>query len=71
MNTTLLQVISLKIWRVRKGVIQVSKFMIALNRPFKAFSAAVIGLKVHIKSLNAKPITNINGAKCFNCIFNR
>lgn len=45
-----------------------NKFMTALSRPFKAFSAAIVGLTSHIKNLNAKPIINIKGAKCFNCI---
>lgn len=47
-------------WRVKKGLSK--KFMTSLNRPFKAFSAAIIGLKVHVKNLNVKPITDINGA---------
>lgn len=52
-------------WRV-KNIQQV--YDCTISRPFEAFSAAIVGLKFHIKNLNAKPIVNIKGGKWFNCI---
>lgn len=52
-------------WRV-KNIQQV--YDCTISRPFEAFSAAIVGLKFHIKNLNAKPIVNINGGKWFDCI---
>lgn len=51
MNTTLGQVLSLVMWRVKTGIIQE---VYGCTRPFKAFSAAIIALKVHIKKSECK-----------------
>lgn len=42
--------------------------ILLLKIPFKAFSAATVGLWVHTKNLNAKPIIVITEAICINCI---